>query len=212
MNECAEFRSVPMDGHNNVVNYSGQKSDIPCYSGARRGSCSITFLGDEKDYGPETRTLPRWRSVISWAVHQDVFVLFTGFNFSDALGVSRAVESRMNNLMCLADNMAGRYDVIYTYIFHMWLRSLNWTFSCLNKIFFGLLISPVEDLGFVSFVVSNWQLLSGFGEGRFSCVSLHRPTRSALLKSVGVTWLTWLLQTALCWCRWVREIFILSEN
>ena len=65
MNERAEFRSVPMDGHNNVVNYSGQKSDIPCYSGARRGSCSITFLGDEKNYGHETRTLPRWRSVIS---------------------------------------------------------------------------------------------------------------------------------------------------
>jgi serine/threonine protein kinase len=40
-----------------------------------------------------------------------------------------------------------------------------------------LLKSPVEDLGFVTFEVPNWQLLSGLGQGRFSsvfsCRSVH---------------------------------------
>lgn len=39
-----------------------------------------------------------------------------------------------------------------------------------GQIFFGLLILPVEELGFVSFDVPNWQLLNGLGQGRFSAV------------------------------------------
>jgi serine/threonine protein kinase len=33
-----------------------------------------------------------------------------------------------------------------------------------------LLVTPVEDLGYVSFDVPNWQLLNGLGRGRFSSV------------------------------------------
>ena len=40
-----------------------------------------------------------------------------------------------------------------------------------TQYFFGLLVSPVEDLvGFVSFDVPQWQLVDGLGTGRFSAV------------------------------------------
>jgi hypothetical protein len=47
-----------------------------------------------------------------------------------------------------------------------------------KQIFFGLLISPVEDLGFVTFDIPNWQLLNGLERGRFSSVFSCRPTHT----------------------------------
>ena len=46
------------------------------------------------------------------------------------------------------------------------------------KIFFGLLTSPVEDLGFVSLDVPGWQIESGLGKGRFSSVYSCRRSRT----------------------------------
>ena len=78
----------------------------------------------------------------------------------------------MNNLLlCMAENMAGRYmrhssffTVFASIVFN------RRTISYFSKIFFGLLVSPVEDLGFVMFVLPNWQLLNGLGRGTFSSV------------------------------------------
>lgn len=41
-----------------------------------------------------------------------------------------------------------------------------------------MLIAPVEDLGFVTFDVPNWQLLDGLGKGRFSSVFSCRAPQS----------------------------------
>ena len=46
----------------------------------------------------------------------------------------------------------------------------------LNKIFFVLLASPAEDLGFVTFDVPQWQLVDGLSSGRFSAVFSCRPS------------------------------------
>jgi hypothetical protein len=50
-------------------------------------------------------------------------------------------------------------------------------FKC-EQIFFGLLISPVEDLGFVTFDVPTWRLLNGLGRGRFSAVFSCRSSQT----------------------------------
>lgn len=41
-----------------------------------------------------------------------------------------------------------------------------------------MLISPVEELGFVTFDIPNWQLLNGLGSGRFSSVYSCRSSQS----------------------------------
>ncbi len=41
-----------------------------------------------------------------------------------------------------------------------------------------MLITPIEDLGFVTFDVPNWPLLDGLGRGRFSSVFSCRSTQS----------------------------------
>ena len=41
-----------------------------------------------------------------------------------------------------------------------------------------MLISPVEDLGFATFEVPNWQLLNGLGMGRFSSVFSCRSSQT----------------------------------
>lgn len=44
-----------------------------------------------------------------------------------------------------------------------------------GQILFGLLISPIDELGFVSFEVPGWQLVDGLGQGAFSAVFSCRP-------------------------------------
>ena len=79
----------------------------------------------------------------------------------------------------MTENMAGRYDANVG--FSPYYVSLGFQFGSFifkNKIFFGLLISPVEDLGFVTFDVPNWRLYNGLGKGRFSSVFSCRSLKT----------------------------------
>jgi hypothetical protein len=62
----------------------------------------------------------------------------------------------------MVEKVDGRFSVK--------ISNCNNYFNFCEHIFFGLLISKVEELGFVSFSVPNWRLLNGLGYGRFSSV------------------------------------------
>ena len=109
-----------------VVSFSGRKPDIPCFNGMLRGGgCSITLLGDVKDCGPRNNDfsdvevghiLDLRTDLLTKEQFTRTFLfcfLTDGYRFQFFLDVfeevSRAAESHMNNLLCMAENMAGRY-------------------------------------------------------------------------------------------------------
>ena len=55
------------------------------------------------------------------------------------------------------------------------------SFNKRHQIFFGLLVTPVEQLGFVTFDVPNWPLVDGLGCGAFSSVFSCRSSADGQL-------------------------------
>eukprot|EP01035_Chromulina_nebulosa_P027675 gene27675-36429_t len=151
-----DFRSVPVNGHD-VISFSGRSPDIPCYNGERRGGCSITLLGDVKGCGSRTNDFPEAEvghilDMGTDLMNKEQFTrkflfcfLTDGYRFQ----FFRCVRSQHGDVFSYEQSAVYGGE-------HGW------------QIFFGLLNSPVEDLGFVTFDIPNWELLDGLGKGKFS--------------------------------------------
>lgn len=186
--EHVDFRSIPVDGHS-VVSYSGRKPDIVCYNGVRRGACAITLLGDVKGCGAMNRDFPEAEvgHILDMAtdlLSKEQFArpfLFCFLTDGCKFQYFRCTRSQHGDRIRYEQSalFSGEYGWQVRYE-NCFLSDFffNLDLSFYQQIFFGLLIIPVEDLGFVTFDVPNFQLLEGLGKGRFSTVFSCHPTQS----------------------------------
>mmetsp|Transcript_15453 Transcript_15453/g.22689 ORF Transcript_15453/g.22689 Transcript_15453/m.22689 type:complete len:540 (+) Transcript_15453:114-1733(+) len=152
------FESHPFDGHA-VVSFSNRRPDIVCYYDERRGGSAITAIGDVKGCGPRNKDFPEEEVGHILDMGTD---LMKKEQFSRTLLYCFLTDGyRFQFFRCSRNQHGEEFSFEQSSVYggeHGW------------QIFFGLLTSAVEDLGFVSFDVPNWQLLDGLGRGRFSSV------------------------------------------
>eukprot|EP00597_Dinobryon_sp_UTEXLB2267_P004319 CAMPEP_0170072714 /NCGR_PEP_ID=MMETSP0019_2-20121128/10299_1 /TAXON_ID=98059 /ORGANISM="Dinobryon sp., Strain UTEXLB2267" /LENGTH=488 /DNA_ID=CAMNT_0010281855 /DNA_START=287 /DNA_END=1753 /DNA_ORIENTATION=- len=160
------FESHPFDGHA-VVSFSNRRPDIVCYYDERRGGSAITAIGDVKGCGPRNKDF--LEDEVGHVLDMGTELMMKE-QFSRTLLYCFLTDGYRFQYFKCSRNQHGE-DISYEQS-HVYNGEKAW------QIFFGLLTCAVEDLGFVSFDVPNWQLVNSLGKGRISTVFSCRSTNS----------------------------------